>query len=76
MYSCGNEQATFKNVIIKICSYLLWWDFISCRSHVNFFIGVDTRNYEENSWSSRSSRQKSSKSEDDGSLILLKNYNN
>ena len=41
------NQHSFIEIIFFFISYFLCWNFISCCSHINFLIDVDTGNDEE-----------------------------
>ncbi len=51
--------------------YLLWRDVKGESPHVHLLVGVDAGHDEENAGSTGSAAQKSAKSEDDDSLVLL-----
>lgn len=50
---------------------LLWWNFKSLSSHINFLINIHTGNDEEDPRTPCSTREEPSQAEDDCSLILL-----
>ena len=68
----------YNGIIINVIeiSYLLWGNIEISDSQINFLININTGDNEEDTGTSGSSWEQSTKSEDDGPLILLLHRNN
>ena len=51
----------------------MWWNLVVVGPHVHLLVGVDTGEDEEHSRAPGSTYQKTTKSKDDSSLVLLEN---